>query len=139
MYATRELMLYEIEWSYNVTEATKKICANGLSAVNDCTVIRWFMKFRSVSKSLNQRETSSRLETAIWGRAPSHRLILPKRSAIEALLNFFKGYLYCSIISCPRWLSAWSSLLSTAPGTFFLVIGWSVCFHSMNCYLDSAS
>ena len=55
----RKLMLYEFEPGHNATEATKNICfAKGEGAVDHNTVTRWFKKFRSGCKNLDDQARS---------------------------------------------------------------------------------
>ena len=50
----RELMLYNFELGHNTTETTKNICCvKGKSTIDHSTVTRWFKRFCSESKSLN--------------------------------------------------------------------------------------
>ena len=52
-------MLYEFKLSHNAAEATKNICrTKGEGAVGNSTVNRWFKKFCSGCKNLDDRERS---------------------------------------------------------------------------------
>ena len=50
-------MLYNFKLGHNITESTKNICcaAKGEGAVDHVTVTRWFKKFCSVCKNLNDQ------------------------------------------------------------------------------------
>ena len=53
-------------------------------------------------------------------------------------LHLFQRSLLLWVFSCPRKLSAWPSLLTTAPGIFFFTTE-SVCLHFLDCPFDSDS
>ena len=60
----RELILYEFELGHKAAEATKNIrCAKGEDAVDHSTVTRWFKKFRSGCKNLDDQARSGRPKT----------------------------------------------------------------------------
>ena len=57
-------MLYKFKLGHNATEAAKRICfMKGEGAVDHSTVTRWFEKFGSGCKKLNDQTRSGRPET----------------------------------------------------------------------------
>ena len=57
-------MLYKFEQGHNDAEAIKNICrAKGEGAVDHNTVTRWFKKFCSGCKNLDDQAKSSRAKT----------------------------------------------------------------------------
>ena len=62
------LCLMSLKRGYNATEATKNIfCAKDEGAVDDSSVTRWFSKFCSGCRKLDDWERSSRLEVVLQG------------------------------------------------------------------------
>ena len=60
----RELIFYGFELGQNATEVTKNICcAKVESTIDHRSVIRWFKKFRSGCKNLNDQTRSGRAKT----------------------------------------------------------------------------
>ena len=54
-------MLYEFQLAQNAVEVTKNICyMKGKSTVNHSTVTRWFKKFHSSCKNLDDQARSGR-------------------------------------------------------------------------------
>ena len=52
-------MVYEFKLDHNILEASKSICCvQGESTVDHSTVTRWFKKFRSDCKNLNDQARS---------------------------------------------------------------------------------
>ena len=63
-------MLYEFELGHNTTEATKNIyCVKGESAVDHNTVNRWFKKFCSGCKNLDDQAVSNHGFWGYWGKS----------------------------------------------------------------------
>ena len=59
-----EGMFYKFELGQNAAEATKNIChAKGEGKVDHNTLMRWFKKFRSGCKNLNNQVLSAWLKT----------------------------------------------------------------------------
>ena len=74
----REVMLHKFELGHNAAEATKNICcAKVAGPVNHSTITRWFKKFHSGCKNLDDQTKLGRLKTK------NSRDVLP---AIEAIL-----------------------------------------------------
>ena len=58
----RELVFYEFKLGHNATEVTKNICAKSGGLIDHSTVIRWFKKFLSGCKNLDDQTRLSRFK-----------------------------------------------------------------------------
>ena len=63
----RELILYDFDLDDNATEATKNIgCTKGEGTIDDSRVTKWFKKFRSGCKNLDDQAMSGRTKTVAF-------------------------------------------------------------------------
>ena len=86
----RELLLYEFELGHNAAEATRNICyAKGESHLDQSTANKWFKKFRSGEKNLEDKSRSGRPRTVEFIRLTSTFLIF-NNFLIQSLILWLK-------------------------------------------------